>query len=114
MLSRAQSTDPLVALENALFFVLAHTGIRASECIDLQYTDLDLAGRRLWVRLGKGQRDRLVYLSDTACQAISHYLAGYHRPAEAPLWTRPDGKAVDYNWLKSVCPPSAPRSALRR
>ncbi len=103
-LSRAQSTDPLVALENALFFVLAHTGIRASECIDLQYTDLDLAGRRLWVRLGKGQRDRRVYLSDTACQAISHYLAGYHRPAEAPLWTRPDGKAVDYNWLKCRLP----------
>jgi site-specific recombinase XerD len=104
MLSRAQSTDPLVALENALFFVLAHTGIRASECIDLQYSDLDLAGRRLWVRLGKGQHDRLVYLSDTACQAISHYLAGYHRPAAAPLWTRPDGKAVDYNWLKCRLP----------
>jgi site-specific recombinase XerD len=41
-----------------------------------------------------------VYLSDTACQAISHYLDGYRRPAEAPLWTRPDGKPVDYNWLQ--------------
>ena len=104
LLSRTDSSDPLVALENAIFFVLAHTGIRASECIDLQYTDLDLAERRLWVRLGKGQRDRLVYLSATACQAISHYLAGYRHLPAAPLWTRPDGKPVDYHWLKRCLP----------
>jgi site-specific recombinase XerC len=69
-----------------------------------QYTDLDLAGRRLWVRLGKGQRDRPVYLSDTACQALFHYLAGYHRPADAPLWIWLDGKVVDSNWLKCRLP----------
>ena len=84
---------------SAVFFVLAHTGIRASECHDLQYQDLDLAGRRLLVRQGKGQRDRLVYLSDTACQALAHYLAGYRRPPQAPLWTRPDGKPLTYPWL---------------
>jgi site-specific recombinase XerD len=50
MQSRLNSSDPLARLENACFFVLAHTGLRASECVDLQVQDLDLAGGRLMVR----------------------------------------------------------------
>ncbi len=59
---RLEQPDPLVRLENACFLVLTHTGIRASECVDLRRQDLDLAGRRLLMRQGKGQRDRAVYL----------------------------------------------------
>ncbi|MCP4288083.1 MAG: tyrosine-type recombinase/integrase, partial [Gammaproteobacteria bacterium] len=71
---RFNNPDPLIRLENACFFVLAHTGLRASECIDLQHQDLDLNARRLMVRLGKGQRDRFVPLSDTVSQALRLYL----------------------------------------
>lgn len=48
--------------------------------VDLQGGDLDLDSRRLIVRQGKGSRDRVVYLSDTACQALISYLDG-RRPA---------------------------------
>jgi site-specific recombinase XerD len=64
--ARLDSPDPLLRLENACFFVLAHTGLRASECVYLQVGDLDLPGRRLLVRQGKGRKDRVVYLSDLA------------------------------------------------
>lgn len=48
------TADPLIRLENACFFLLAHTGLRASECLDLGLQDLDLPARRLTVRLGNG------------------------------------------------------------
>lgn len=73
--ARAGNADPEVRLENACFWVLAHSGLRASECVDLQVEDCDLTGQRLIVRQGKGGRDRLVYLSATACQALQCYLA---------------------------------------
>ena len=99
VLQRLTTPDPLIRLENACFFVLAHTGLRASECIDLHPQDLDLVSRRLTVRLGKGQRDRVVYLSPTAYQALTIYL--HYTPVQPAtgLWVRPDGSPVTTNWL---------------
>jgi len=97
---RLESDDPLIRLENACFFVLAHTGLRASECVDLRYRDLDLLGQRLFVHLGKGQRDRVVYLSNIACQAIQCYLDGCVRQPTDPLWLRPTGRPITDKWLR--------------
>jgi len=99
VLARLDSPDPLTRLENACFFVLAHTGLRASECVYLQVGDLDLNGRRLTVRQGKGHKDRTVYLSDTTILALSRYLGHTPRPANAPLWVRPNGRPIKYEWL---------------
>lgn len=98
--SRLDTADPLLRLENACFFVLAHTGMRANECVDLLGQDLDLSGRRVWVRQGKGQRDRIVYLSQTAAQALSTYLADRPPVSTAPLFVRPQGQPINYKWLK--------------
>ena len=99
--NRLDQSEPLIRLENACFFILAHTGLRARECVELRAQDLDLAGRRLWVRQGKGQRDRVVYLSETACQALSCYLAGRQPDPSAPLLVRPKGQPISYSWLKN-------------
>jgi site-specific recombinase XerD len=97
--ARLDNPDPLTRLENACFLVLAHTGLRASECVYLQVGDLDLPARRLVVRQGKGRKDRVVYLSDLAALAVSRYLGPTPRPAHAPLWLRPNGRPLRYEWL---------------
>jgi integrase/recombinase XerC len=97
--NRLATSDPLLALENACFWVLAHTGVRACECLELQTHDLDLPGRRLWVRQGKGQRDRLVYLSDLACQALAHYQRIAPGVAASTLLHHADGAPLTYQWL---------------
>jgi site-specific recombinase XerD len=43
--------------------LMVATGLRVSEVIDLRYRDIDLPGRNLRV-LGKGLRERLVFLTD--------------------------------------------------
>lgn len=99
MRQRLASATPTQHLENACFFVLAHSGLRASECVDLQFQDCDLPSRRLLIRQGKGLRDRIAYLSDTACIAIQRYLGGRSRLPTAPLFTHPDGRPISYTWL---------------
>ena len=95
----ATPADPLPRLQNACFLVLAHGGLRANECLELQHQDLDLAHRRLFVRQGKGQKDRLVCLSDSACQALQTYLDTCPYAASGPLWIRPDGTPINRTWL---------------
>jgi len=99
MLQRLESQDRRVRLENACYFILAHTGLRAGECLDVCLQDLDLPARRLMVREGKGQRDRVVYLSDTACRALQLYLGSSARPAQSLLFAFPDGRPISYMWL---------------
>ena len=98
---RLDTTDAMQRLENTCLAILAHTGLRASELLDLQFQDLDLGTSRLIVRQGKGQRDRVVYLSALARQTIEHYLDGFARPPDAPLLTRPGGRPFSYSWLRA-------------
>lgn len=66
--------------------VMLHSGLRSGECVELRRRDLDLAGKRLIVRQGKGGRDRLVYLSDPACQALQAYLQDTPRSPTDCVW----------------------------
>ena len=69
----AQEDQPLW-LDIVLYYVLAHAGLRIGELLDLWIQDLDLHARRLVIREGKGRKDRIVYLTDTAAQALVAYL----------------------------------------
>jgi site-specific recombinase XerD len=98
--ARLTNADPKTRLENACLFILLHSGLRKGECVDLRFQDLDLAQQRLIVRQGKGQRDRLVYLSDQACQAIRLYLQDTVRRPTDPVWLYPNGKPMTDAWLR--------------
>ncbi len=68
-----QKRDAL--LTRAAFYLLWQGGLRKSEVEELRLEDLDLMGRKLSVRNGKGMKDRTVYLTDTSIHALSAYLA---------------------------------------
>jgi hypothetical protein len=86
-----------------------HGGLRLGEVEELRLEDLDLPNRKLMVRQGKGRKDRAIYLTDTAVQAVREYLnvrgegaddhvfLYRHRPlAKELIWarTRAAGKRV--------------------
>lgn len=62
-------------LDRACFYLLWQAGLRKGEVEDLRMEDLDLAGRRLTVRRGKGMLNRTVFLTDTVVTALKTYLA---------------------------------------
>jgi len=61
-------------LDRAWFYLLAHGGLRLGEVCDLRTGDVDLTGKRIMVREGKGKRDRAVPLSEVAVTALQDYL----------------------------------------
>ncbi len=52
----------------AVYFLLAHTGLRLSELIDLKRGDLDLTGGRLRVEDAKGRHDASCICRRRACR----------------------------------------------
>jgi site-specific recombinase XerD len=62
-------------LDQATFSLLWQGGMRLSEVEDLRLEDLDVPGKRLSVRSGKGLKDRTIYLTDYVLLALKEYLA---------------------------------------
>jgi len=60
--------------ERAVFYLLWQGGLRLGEVEDLLLDELDLTANRLTVRQGKGSKDRTVFLTDRAVNALSAYL----------------------------------------
>ncbi len=63
------------ALDLATFYLLWQAGLRVGEVEEVLLEDLDLPGKMLVVRQGKGQKDRVVYLTATVIAALEAYLA---------------------------------------
>ena len=73
----------------AILLLLTETGLRASECLDLDVKDCDLLACSLLVRRGKGAKGRNVRFSAPTAAALDRYVRARRaagNPAAGPLW----------------------------
>jgi len=73
LLSMPDNRDTLGARDRAILETLYSTGVRVSELVELNRSDLDQVDQTLHVR-GKGKKERIVPLGSHALAAIRHYL----------------------------------------
>jgi integrase/recombinase XerD len=104
LIETPDTTTTLGLRDRALMEVLYATGIRHSEVHKLDLYDVDTAALCLTVRFGKGQRDRLVPLTETAAHWLTRYVTAA-RPelAAGKLW----GKGKRRGQLKIIPPTPA-------
>ncbi len=95
------------------------TAIRSGEVIDLQLDDLDLIGRLITIRRGKGGRGRTIPIGQATTEALLIYLdeREKHPLAQTPdLWLGNRGKRFGREGLMRSLhrrPPLARRRRLR-
>ncbi len=58
----------------AMFRLMLRCGMRVEEVSNLSLGDIDIKQRRIMVVDGKGGKDRVVYISDDACDGLLAYL----------------------------------------
>lgn len=75
LLSAPDENEVLGRRDRAMLETLYSTGIRVSELVGLNVSDLDLPGESLHVR-GKGKKERIVPLGSHALSAIRKYIEG--------------------------------------
>jgi len=84
---QAATDDPA---DHALILLGAHAGLRAGECVALRWADVNLAGRDLTIRQGKGGKTPTVAMSTSLKQAIQ------------TLPRNPDGGVLPYRTPQSA------------
>jgi integrase/recombinase XerD len=89
--------------DRAIIEVMYSTGLRRAELIALRQRDVDAHAGVVFVREGKGRKDRVVPIGARALAWLTRYRDEV-RPAwalvgEPALWLRPDGAALTNNQL---------------
>ena len=74
LLQTPRDTDILGARDKAMLECMYSTGIRVSELVGLNLDDVDFAGAVMRVR-GKGRKERLAPMGQTALVALQKYIA---------------------------------------
>ena len=74
LLAACDADSALGMRDRAMVLSLLDTGVRCSELVHLSIDDLDLEARRLRVRHGKGNKQRVVAFAEACRAALSCYL----------------------------------------
>jgi site-specific recombinase XerD len=88
------NADTLVGARNrAIILMLLDTGMRLAECASLTLPNLNLENGviKVW---GKGQKQRLVRLGETAREAVKHYLTLRGSNTTEKLWLNEAGEPI--------------------
>lgn len=59
---------------HAIYSVFIFAGLRKMELLNLKYTDVDIENLSIFVRQGKGSKDRIVPMSYTLAQSLKRYV----------------------------------------
>jgi site-specific recombinase XerD len=60
--------------DRAMFMLMLRCGLRVEEVVALSASAVDLSRRKITVQNGKGMKDRIVYISSDAGEALARYL----------------------------------------
>jgi integrase/recombinase XerD len=82
--------------DRTIFTLMLHTGLRVGEVVNLRLKDTFLQEERtphLRVQ-GKGQRERVIYLSETASDLFGEYLSTYDLKSSDQIFRNQRGKPI--------------------
>lgn len=93
---------PSALRDRAIIVVLLDGGLRAQELCDLLLEDYDAKRGSLLVRQGKGNKQRVVFLGDTARRYLWRYLATRTKASKSPLFATREGRNMEAGALRRL------------
>lgn len=82
-----ENTGPTSARDLAMLSVLMVCGVRRSELVSINISDLDIEDRSIKIK-GKGNKERMIYLDDEALADLREWIDDYLPHEDGPIFTR--------------------------
>lgn len=89
----------------ALVTLLAYSGMRISEALNIKMSDMNLTAREILIRYGKGKKQRLVIINDKIVNAVKEYLKereNYRYSDSEFLFVSRESKKVDRTTINHI------------
>lgn len=101
LLSVCNIKTPLGLRDCAIILTLMDTGVRASELVSMTRKDLDLRKSKIIIRKGKGNKFRIVFISEKTQKVISRYLEA-RSDFQDCLWITNRNEPLKYSGLRQI------------
>jgi len=115
VLSREEIKNLLDNTENIkhklLIELLYSTGLRLSECINLQYSNIDINDGIGWVRQGKGAKDRIFIISELFRKDLLDYMENTGANSKGHIFSV-NGRKMSPRGLQHAIKVSAQRAGI--
>lgn len=101
----------------AILFVLWRSGVRADELVALEPRDLDAKKGEVFIRHGKGDRQRRIGMAPDAFAATDAWLAVRREwgiPSSAPLFCTAQGRELNTSYLRRLLPRLGKRAGVAK
>lgn len=107
VLNVIDTTTPVGIRDRAMFEVLYSTGMRRAELCDLECRDIDFDKGVVFIRLGKGNKDRVIPIGERAILWVLKYVEDvrlHHifSPDERKLFVTQYGRPIRYKHLTRI------------
>lgn len=116
VIPKKPETERLALRDRAILELLYATGIRVSELVGMNLTDLNLDSQ--WVRvLGKGNKERIVPFGNPAASALRSYLdvrRTWAGGGESAVWVNARGRRLTTRAIRMILDDVVSRAALSR
>ncbi len=101
LLSVCDTKSTLGLRDCAIILTLMDTGVRASELVSMTRKDLDLGKGKIIIRKGKGNKFRIVFISEKTQKVILKYLEE-RTDFLIFLWSTNKGTQLTYSGLRQI------------
>lgn len=101
LLTTCETKTRTAERDAAIILSLADTGARANELLSMNRDDLDLITGEVYIRQGKGNKPRFVFIGKRARKAIRQYLKA-RNDNEPALWISEQGGRLTYWGLREM------------
>ena len=103
-LQKVLSSDSQYRIRDyAIFNVIAYTGMRNSEMVSILLDDVDIHGREIMIRDGKGGKARVVYLNDKIINAVKEYMKVRPEMESPYLFVSRHGGKITRGRINQIC-----------
>lgn len=87
--------------DRAVLETIYSTGVRGSELLNIRLEDIKWDTNQIWIRKGKGNKERFVLFTTECAERLKQYLA--NRNIESPyLFANRWGKPFSLTWLEKI------------
>lgn len=83
LLNQVDSENPFELRDYCILTLFLNCGMRLSELVGLNLSDVNLPNRTMRL-LGKGNKERIIYINDACIKAITAYRSAVQQPASEP------------------------------
>ncbi|MEM8893784.1 MAG: tyrosine-type recombinase/integrase [Bacteroidota bacterium] len=94
----------------AMLTTLYAAGLRIGELLNLKPSDIDSKGMRIWIREGKGVKDRLTVLSPLLLILLREYYKSYH--PKSYLFEGPGGSQYSASSVRKILERSVNKAGI--